>query len=71
MIQNIPAKPVSLRASSSAFRLGRAAERRDYSGNDEPSLDELLADDVMLRVMLRDNVQPEQVLALVGHVTGR
>jgi hypothetical protein len=46
----------------------RNREASHYLGNDEPSLDELLGDDVLRRVMARDGVQPDHVRALAGYV---
>lgn len=52
-----------------SFALGmRARNSTHFMGNDEPSLDELLADDVLRRVMARDGVQPEYLRALAAHV---
>jgi|AGTN01.2.fsa_nt_gi hypothetical protein len=36
-----------------------------FEGNVEPSIDELMDDDVMRRVMARDGVQPEQLRSLL------
>lgn len=48
-----------------AFAIGlRAGSGRDFEGNSEPSLDELMGDEVMRRVMARDGVQPDHVWSL-------
>lgn len=49
----------------------RAAKVVSFEGNDEPSLDELMDDDVMRRVMARDGVQPDQVWSLVDVMRNR
>lgn len=43
----------------------------DFEGNDEPSLDELMDDDVVRRVMARDGVQPDQVWSLMDALRNR
>lgn len=45
----------------------RAVKMRkaDFLGNDEPSLDELMDDDLVRRVMARDGLQPHQVWSLL------
>jgi hypothetical protein len=43
----------------------------DFEGNDEPSLDELMGDDVIRRVMARDGVQPDQVWSLMDAMRNR
>lgn len=49
----------------------RAAKVMTFEGNDEPSLDELMGDDVMRRVMARDGVQPDQVWSLLDVMRNR
>lgn len=49
----------------------RAAKAVMFEGNDEPSLDELMGDDVIRRVMARDGVQPDQVWSLVDVMRNR
>lgn len=49
----------------------RVAKVMSFEGNDEPSLDELMGDDVMRRVMARDGVQPDQVWSLVDVMRNR
>lgn len=49
----------------------RANATVDFEGNDEPSLMELMDDDVMRRVMARDGVQPDQVWSLVDVMRNR
>ncbi|OJX81894.1 hypothetical protein [Magnetospirillum sp. 64-120] len=39
-----------------------------YLGNDEPSLDDLLGDDVLKRLMARDGVAADQVRQLAGFI---
>lgn len=43
----------------------------DFEGNDEPSLDELLDDEIVRRVMARDGVQPDQVWSLMDMMRNR
>ncbi|CAA7624529.1 hypothetical protein [Magnetospirillum sp. UT-4] len=66
-----PALPTEARTVP--FALGVHMRRSSrYLGNDEPSLDELLADDdVLRRVMARDGVEPESLLALAHHLRDR
>lgn len=49
----------------------RTAKVVNFEGNDEPSLDELMDDDVIRRVMARDGVQPDQVWSLVDAMRNR
>lgn len=49
----------------------RAGKAMNFEGNDEPSLDELMGDDVMRRIMARDNVQPDQVWSLMDVMRNR
>lgn len=49
----------------------RAAKAVMFEGNDEPSLDELMGDDVIRRVMARDGVQPDHVWSLVDVLRNR
>jgi hypothetical protein len=58
--------------SPSAFSVPVRADRAaDFEGNDEPSLDELMGDDVMRRVMARDGVLPDQVWSLMDVMRNR
>ena len=41
------------------------ARKVDFLGNDEPSLDELLDDELVRRVMARDGLHPHQVVSLM------
>lgn len=50
---------------------GRSTRVVSFEGNDEPSLDELMDDDVMRRVMARDGVQPDQVWSLMDVMRNR
>lgn len=55
--------------SATRFPLGGKARRApQYLGNDEPSLDDLLGDEVLKRLMARDGVAAEQVRQLAGHI---
>ena len=49
----------------------RVARALNFEGNDEPSLDELMDDDVVRRVMARDGVQPDQVWSLMDSMRNR
>lgn len=51
----------------------RAAKARtvNFLGNDEPSLDELMEDDLVRRVMARDGLQPHQVWSLMDDMRVR
>jgi hypothetical protein len=49
----------------------RADRAADFEGNDEPSLDELMGDDVVRRVMARDGVLPDQVWSLMDVMRNR
>lgn len=50
---------------------GRADRAQDFEGNDEPSLDELMDDDVVRRVMARDGVEAHQVWTLIDTMRNR
>lgn len=57
------------RGAPASFALGmRSRNSSHFLGNSEPSLDELLADEVLRRVMARDGVEPEKLRALADHV---
>lgn len=58
-------------AQSAFVATVRTAKAVCFEGNDEPSLDELLGDEVMRRVMARDGVQPDQVWSLVDVMRNR
>lgn len=62
------AAPTPRDAAAPTFTLRRHRQASHYLGNDEPSLDELLDDDVLRRVMARDGVQPDHVRALAGYI---
>jgi hypothetical protein len=66
-----PATPCAPRGAGPAL-IGNLTRRRpsDYLGNAEPDLRELLGDEVMRRLMTRDGVEPEMVLALAVHMQG-
>ncbi|MBX9634636.1 MAG: hypothetical protein K2X44_06610 [Magnetospirillum sp.] len=67
------AAPLETRgAAQPAFAVGlRARNGRDFEGNGEPSLDELLGDEVIRRVMDRDGVQADQVWSLMDQMRNR
>lgn len=67
------ATPSDTRGSAqTAFALkGRADRAPDFEGNDEPSLDELMDDDVVRRVMARDGVEAHQVWTLIDTMRNR
>lgn len=46
-------------------RIGHAA---NFLGNGEPSLDEVMADEAVMRLMARDGVKPEQLRAMLERV---
>lgn len=50
------------------FPVPQSRMPRHFLGNAEPALDELLSDDVMMRLMARDGVVAEQVRDLVGFI---
>ena len=45
-----------------------AASVLAFLGNGEPSLSEVIADETVRRMMVRDGVDPEQLLALLDRV---
>lgn len=49
----------------------RATKAEEFEGNGEPSLDELMDDDVIRRVMARDGVLPDQVWSLIDAMRTR
>lgn len=58
--------------SQSAFSVKRGGRRPLYfEGNAEPSIDELMDDEVVRRVMARDGVQPEQLRSLMDCMRNR
>ncbi|MBC7950432.1 MAG: hypothetical protein H7Z12_01255 [Rhodospirillaceae bacterium] len=67
------AAPLEVRgAAQPAFAVGlRARSGRDFEGNGEPSLDELMGDEVIRRVMARDGVQADQLRSLMDHMRNR
>lgn len=71
MIRNI-CSPAALdpgsRSNATAFAVARKLKRVQYLGNDEPNLDDLLSDDVLMRLMARDGVAAEQVRNLADHI---
>lgn len=75
MIQNAckpAAAPLEVRGSAPVFAVGmRAFRSAEFMGNAEPSLDELLSDEVVRRVMARDGVGQDQLLTLLEDVRNR
>jgi hypothetical protein len=67
------APPLDARgAAQPAFAVGlRARAQWDYEGHGEPSLDEMMDDEVIRRVMARDGVQPDQLMSLMDHMRNR
>jgi hypothetical protein len=49
----------------------RVWRAKDFEGNAEPSLDELMDDDVIRRVMARDGVHPDHVRSLMNRMRDR
>ncbi|HLO78811.1 MAG TPA: hypothetical protein VK196_20325 [Magnetospirillum sp.] len=49
----------------------RTARTYDFEGNGEPSLDEIMDDEVIRRLMARDGVQPDQVWSLMDALRDR
>ncbi|HSV28915.1 MAG TPA: hypothetical protein VLL76_05135 [Candidatus Omnitrophota bacterium] len=72
MIQNAckpAAAPSEARGASSAFAMGLRMNRSaDFLGNAEPGLDEMMADEVIRRVMARDGVAADQLLSMLDRV---
>jgi len=73
MINNActPATPCANSRSTvtAAFPMATKARRApQYLGNDEPRLEDLLSDDVLIRLMARDGVAADQLRALVGFI---
>lgn len=73
MIRNAcsPAElPVDSRSKAAAgLSFGKHGRRGSrYVGNDEPCLEELLADDVLRRLMVRDGVAADQVRQLAAFI---
>lgn len=56
-----PTVPAGLPVAKKAYRL-------QYLGNAEPCLEELLRDDVLLRLMASDGVGADQLRNLVGFI---
>lgn len=58
--------------AQTAFSLrGTGRKPLYFEGNAEPSIDELMDDDVIRRVMARDGVQPEQLRSLLDCMRNR
>lgn len=49
----------------------RSSRTALFEGNCEPSLDELLDDEIVRRLMVRDGVRPEQVWSLMDRLRDR
>lgn len=75
MVQNAykpAASPVEAKGAAPVIAMGmRAFQSADFMGNAEPSLDEMLSDEVMRRVMARDGVAADQLLTLLDDVRSR
>lgn len=57
------------RLAGTNFLIGAKAPRgRQYLGNSEPALEDLLRDDVLVRLMARDGVLADQVRQLASHI---
>lgn len=55
--------------TSTSFPMPRKNHRAaQYMGNTEPCLEELLSDDVLIRLMARDGVGADQLRKLAGFV---
>lgn len=69
----IPATPAEGRGSAPAFPVGLRSARggTGFLGIGEPPLAELMADDVVRRLMARDGVGAEQLLSLIDEVRSR
>jgi hypothetical protein len=64
-----PATPRAPRRSGpTLFGNGHRHRLSHYLGNAEPDLSEMLDDEVIRRLMARDGVQPELLLALAGRM---
>lgn len=51
------------------FPMGHKGQRTpQFMGNCEPSLEDLLTDDIMIRLMARDGVAAEQLRQLAGYI---
>lgn len=61
--------PATLGSESSSFAaVTRKAARVQYLGNYEPSLDDLLSDDVLARLMTRDGVMAQTLRDLATFI---
>lgn len=67
------AAPLEARGSArTALSVGvRGSSAFSFEGNGEPSLDEMMGDEVIRRVMARDGVQPDQLRSLMDHMRNR
>ncbi|MGE5546877.1 MAG: hypothetical protein ACM33T_08270 [Solirubrobacterales bacterium] len=72
MIQNAckpAAAPLETRGPAPVFvGIASRSPRADFQGNAEPSLDEMISDEVVRRVMARDGVAVDQLLSLLDQV---
>ena len=66
----IPASPAEGRGAAPAFPVGLRATRTSpgFLGVGEPPLAELMADEVVRRMMARDGVKADQLLSLIDEV---
>jgi hypothetical protein len=69
----IPATPAEGRGAAPAFPVGQRSARAGtrFLGIGEPPLAELMADEVVRRLMARDGVGAEQLLSLIDEVRSR
>lgn len=66
------ATSVDIRGATPAFALGvRSFRSAGFLGNAEPSLDEMMSDEVIRRVMARDGVAADQLLTMLENVASR
>ena len=67
-------KPISSALDAVIACQNASLKRRhstSFTGNNEPSLDDLMEDDVMQTLMKRDGVNPHQVLTLMDVMRDR
>ena len=66
----IPATPTENRVLPQHFAVGRSSQRvrKDFLANSEPTLEDVLADDVVCRLMARDGVVAKDLLTLIDKV---
>ena len=65
------AAPTDARCAPAAFPMAvRAGRSGDFLGNSEPPLSEMMADEVIRRMMARDGVAVDQLMSLMDRVRG-